>query len=172
MRTIAIAVSLVAGCVAFPVLADSLNIPAHKPGQWKIEMVPETAGAVPAMVTQVCLDAETDKALMQMGTAMTGTQCQISQRTEDGGVISFDATCDFGTMKTKSHSVISGDFQSTYTLKITSDIEGGPAKMPKHSVMTQNATWVGECSGGLKPGEMLMPGGMKIDALKALKPGG
>jgi hypothetical protein len=158
--------------VAFPVLADGLNIPPRKAGQWKIEMVPETAGAAPAMVTQVCLDEETDKALMQAGTAMTGTQCQIGPQTQEGNGISFDATCDFGTMKTKSHTVISGDFQSSYSLRVTSDIEGGPAKMPKHSVMTQNATWVGECTGGLKPGEMLMPGGMKIDALKALKPGG
>jgi hypothetical protein len=43
--------------------------------------------------------------------------------------------------------------------------------MPKHTEMTQTATWQGACN-GLQPGEMLMPGGMKMNALKVLKPGG
>ena len=171
MRTIAIAVSLVAGCIALPVLADDFNIPARKAGQWKVEMVPETAGAAPKMTFQLCLDADSDKALMQAGSAMAGGKCQTNAPTQTGDTYTFDSACDFGSMKTTSHTEISGDFQSTYTMKITSDITGGPSKMPKHSVMTQNATWVGECN-GLAPGEMLMPGGMKINALKAMKPGG
>jgi hypothetical protein len=38
--------------------------------------------------------------------------------------------------------------------------------------MTQTATWMGPCSAGMQPGDMIMPGGMKINALKAMKPGG
>lgn len=77
-----------------------------------------------------------------------------------------------GAMKTKSHVVITGDFQSSYSMQITSDMEGGPPKLPKHSVITQNATWAGECADGMQPGDMLMPGGMKVNALKAMNPGG
>lgn len=172
MRKIAIAASLLAGCVALPALADDFNIPARKPGQWKVEMVPETAGAAPKMTFQLCLDAASDKALMQMGSAMAGASCQTNPPTESGGTYTFDATCEFGKLKTKSHTEISGDFQSAYTMKITSDIISGPSPMPKHSVMTQNATWVGECSGGLAPGDMLMPNGMKVNPLKVMKPAG
>jgi hypothetical protein len=75
-------------------------------------------------------------------------------------------------MKTTSHIVMSGDFQSSYSMQITSDTTGGPPKMPGHSVMTQTATWMGACSAGMQPGDMIMPGGMKINALKAMKPGG
>jgi hypothetical protein len=171
MRLAPIAVSLLAGALALPAFADTFDIPARKAGQWKIEIIPETGGAAPSITTEVCLDADTDKALMQAGLAMTGNQCQVGPQTRDGGAISFDATCDFGVMKTTSHTVISGDFQSSYAMQITSDTEGAPAGVPKHSVITQNATWVGACN-GLQPGEMLMPGGMKVDALKAMNPGG
>lgn len=172
MRKIVFAVSLVATSIALPALADDLGIPARKPGEWKIQMVPETTKAAPAMTFQVCLDAETDKALMQAGAGMAGGKCTTSAPMQQDGGIAFDGSCDLGGMKTKSHTVVSGDFQSSYTMKITSDVEGGPAAMPKHSVITQNATWVGACPAGMAPGDMLMPGGMKVNALKAMKPGG
>lgn len=170
MRFAPIALSLLTVSIALPALADTFDVPARKPGQWKMEIIPETAGAAPAITMEVCLDAETDKALMQAGLAMS-SGCEVGPKTESGGTMSFDSTCKFGDMSSKSHTEISGDFQSSYSMKITSDMEGGPANTPKHAVMTQNATWIGECN-GLKPGEMLMPGGMKVDALKAMKPGG
>ncbi len=171
MRKIAL-VSLAAMGVAMPALADDFGIPARKAGEWKIEMVPETAKAAPAMTFQLCLDAETDKALMQAGAGMSAGQCTVSAPTQESGGIAFDGSCDMGGMKTKSHTVITGDFQSSYTMKITSDIEGAPAGMPKHSVITQNATYVGACPAGMAPGDMMMPGGMKVNALKAMKPNG
>jgi hypothetical protein len=158
--------------MALPALADDLGIPARKAGEWKIQMVPETAKAAPAMTFQLCLDAATDKAMMQAGAGMSGGQCTVSTPTQGPDGLAFDGSCDMGGMKTRSHTVISGDFQSSYTMKVTSDVEGGPAGMPKHSVMTQNATWVGACPAGMAPGEMLMPGGIKVNALKAMKPGG
>ncbi len=172
MRKLTVPLSLAACCAALPVLAQSIDIPARKAGEWKIEMVPETAKAVPAVTFQLCLDAATDKSLMQAGAAMAGGQCTSSAPTQEAGGIAFDGSCDMGGMKTKSHTVISGDFQSSYTMKITSDVEGGPAAMPKHSVMTQNATYVGACPAGMAPGDMIMPSGMKVNALKAIKPGG
>ena len=134
MRTLSIVVFLIAACVALPAAADQINLPARKPGQWKIEML---RGTAPAMTIQLCLDTASDKAMMA----------------------------------TMSHTVITGDFQSAYTIKTISDLTGGGPLMPKHSETTQNVTWVGECN-GLKPGEMMMPGGMKINTLNAMKPMG
>lgn len=172
MRLAPIALSLLTVSIALPAIADTFDIPARKPGQWKIEIKPETAGAAPNITMQVCLDAAADKALMQTGMTMAGGQCQTLSQSKNGDQTIIDSACDIGGMKTKSHIVIEGDFQSSYSMHITSDMEGGPPKLPKHSVMTQNATWMGECSGGMAPGDMLMPGGMKVNALKAMKPGG
>jgi hypothetical protein len=35
--------------------------------------------------------------------------------------------------------------------------------------MTQTVHWVGADCAGMKPGEMMMPGGLKIDATKLMK---
>jgi hypothetical protein len=162
MRKLTIA--LVAGVAIVPAAAWAFDIPARKAGQWKIEMQLPVAG-MKAIVTELCLDENTDKQLMEAGVGMT-SDCTTTQ-TGNG----FDSVCNFSGMKTTSHVEMTGDFQSSYTMKIVSDIEGGPAKMPKHSEITQTATWEGACK-GLKPGEMLMQGGLKVDALKAMKPGG
>ncbi len=165
MRTVAI-VTLLAACVALPAAADQINLPARKPGQWKIEMA---RGATPAMTMQVCLDAATDKAMMESGLAVTSDKCSNVSVTQSGGTVTIDAECKFGPMATRSHTVVSGDFQSAYTIDTVSDSTGGSPLIPKHSEIKQNVTWVGPCT-GLKPGEMMMLGGMKIDALKVLKP--
>ena len=170
MRAAPIMLSLLTASIALPAIADNIDIPARKPGQWKIEIKPETAGAAPNMTMQICLDAVTDKALMQSGMTMAGGQCQTLSQSKNGDQTIIDSTCDIGGMKTKSHVIISGDFQSNYSMQITSDMEGGSPKLPKHSVMTQNATWMGECAEGMGPGDMLMPGGMKVNALKVMKP--
>jgi hypothetical protein len=172
MRVASIALSLLAVSIAVPTLADAFDMPARKAGQWKIEIIPETAGAAPSMTMELCLDAATDKTLMQSGTAMAGGQCQTLSQSQNGNQTIIDSACDIGGMKTRSHVVIAGDFQSSYSMQITSDMEGGSPKLPKHSVITQNATWMGECSDGMLPGDMLMPGGMKVNALKAMNPGG
>jgi hypothetical protein len=172
MRKTSIAISLLAVAVAFPALAETFDVPARKAGEWKIAIVPETAGAAPNMTFQLCLDADSDKALMAKGLTMAGGQCQVTSKTRNGDQTIYDSACDLGAMKTTSHVVLSGDFQSSYSMQITSDTTGGPAKLPKHSAMTQTATWMGPCSAGMQPGDMIMPGGMKINALKAMKPGG
>jgi hypothetical protein len=164
MKTLALALSVAGTCLALsPALADSFDIPARKAGQWKIEMHLPVGNQ--KIVTELCLDENTDRQLMQAGVGMT-PECTT---TKNGS--GFDSVCNFGGMKTTSHIEISGDFQSSYTMKISTDHEGAPAGVPKHSEITQTATWEGACK-GLKPGEMLMPGGMKMDALNVLKPGG
>jgi hypothetical protein len=165
-------IAIIVASIAVPATAATFDVPARKAGQWKIEIIPDTKGAAPAMTTQICLDAESDKALMANGMAMAGGECQILSNTKSGDQTIIDSACTMGAMKTKSHIVMSGDFQSSYSVEITSDIESGPPKLPKHSVMTQNATYLGPCTNGMQPGDMLMPGGLKLNTLKALKPAG
>jgi hypothetical protein len=72
-----------------------------------------------------------------------------------------------GPMTIKSHTIISGDFQSSYTVDSVSDTAGGSSMMPKHSETKQIATWSGDC-GDLKPGDMQMPNGMTFNILNAM----
>jgi hypothetical protein len=58
-----------------------------------------------------------------------------------------------------SHIVIAGSFDSAYTLTVTGQTEGQPAGPPA----TVTAKWLGPCAADQKPGDMIMPNGMKMN---------
>lgn len=158
-RTITLAAALAAAATVTAAAAE-LNLPARKAGQWQIDMQPEGG---PAMSMQVCLDAETDKTMMESGMSISEQMCPTMNVTQDGGTITIDSACTMGEMKTTSHVVMTGDFQSAYEVTINGTVEGGPPGMPATSTITQHARWTGECANGMQPGDMMMPGGMKMN---------
>ena len=169
MARIMLAGAAVALASATIAAAATIDLPARKPGQWEIKMAPKTAGAAPLMTTQLCLDAASDKAMMAQDLAMS-TGCTTQQSRDGSGNLVLDATCSMGGRQIKSHSVISGDFQSHYTIDIVSDSQGGNPALPKHSEMTQQAKWLGACQQGMKPGDMMLPGGRIMNVLGMMKP--
>jgi hypothetical protein len=160
---------LVTLAFAAPALSEEIGIPARKAGEWEITMTMGGKAKIPPMTMKVCLDEKTDAEMMKAGLAISKDACPRQDMSRDGDDIVIDSTCSFGGMETTSHIVVSGDFQSSYTLIISSSIEGAPAGMPKNTEMTQTARWVAAACKGMKPGEMMMPGGMKIDATKMMK---
>jgi hypothetical protein len=98
---------------------------------------------------------------------------QDTQKTTTGYVT--DSVCKVGAMSITSHSEITGDFNSGYTVKTTSHNDGGSANVPRDSTTTVEAKWLGACKPDQKPGDIVMPGGTKINVkdmekLKALMP--
>ena len=78
-------------------------------------------------------------------------------------------------MTITSHSEITGDFNSAYTVKVTSHSQGGPAAVPRNSTTIIEAKWLGACKPDQKPGDIMMPGGIKMnikdmEKLKGLMP--
>lgn len=67
-------------------------------------------------------------------------------------------------------------FNSAYTVKTSSHAQGGAAGAAgRDTTMTLEAKWLGACKPGQKPGDIVMPGGFKMnvrdmDKLKALLP--
>ncbi len=66
-----------------------------------------------------------------------------------------------------------GDFNSAYTVKSTSHSERGPNAAPGDHVTTIEAKWLGACKPDQKPGDVVMPGGFKmnikdVDKLKSV----
>lgn len=144
-------------------LASAQDLPARKSGQWEIKMLPD-AGGMPAMTMQACVDEGSDKAMMRAGLSMSESMCSRQKMKQEGDTFVIDSTCQVGSTTTESHVVISGDFQSAYSVKITSQSTGPMAAMAGAGNMTQEARWIGpQCADGLSPGDMLMPGGMKIN---------
>jgi hypothetical protein len=143
--------------------AFAVELPVRKAGLWEMKMV-RTGGAIPDVTMQHCTDASTDK---QMSTSFSPGKETCSkqdiQKTATGYVS--DSVCGVGGMTITSHAEITGDFNSAYSVKSTSHSEGGPSGKTRDSTTTIEAKWLGACKADQKPGDIVMPGGMKMNVL-------
>jgi hypothetical protein len=165
------AVCLIALLPAFA--ADAVELPIRKPGLWEMKVV-RTGSPAPDMTMQHCTDSTTDK---QMSTSFSPSKDTCSkqdiQKTAAGYVS--DSVCGVAGMTITSHAEITGDFNSAYTVKSTSHSDRGVGATPRDSATTIEAKWLGACKPDQKPGDIMMPGGMKmnileLDKMKAMLP--
>lgn len=150
-------------------LAEDFDWPARKPGQW--DLVIESAGraSLPAMSMQMCLDAASDKGMMEAGMAMSKSLCPQQTIVKEGETIVVTSTCEVGGIKVAGRTEVSGDFQSEYTMTVKTDVSGGPADVTGATEMVHKAHWVSaDCKDGMEPGDLLMPGGIKMNMMKMI----
>ncbi|MFG3595788.1 DUF3617 domain-containing protein [Bradyrhizobium sp. RDI18] len=171
---------LLVSCSAVGVLAllpasgaIAVELPVRKAGLWEMKVV-STGSPSPEMTMHQCTDETTDK---DMSTAMSPVAKEICSKQEilktATGYVT-DSVCGIAGVTVKSKAEITGDFNSAYTVKSTSHSEGGRAGA-HDSTSTIEAKWVGACKADQKPGDIMMPGGMKMNIkdmqkLKALIP--
>ena len=142
--------------------ASAAELPIRKAGLWEMKMV--RAGSSSDMTMQHCTDATTDK---QMSTSFTPGKETCSRQDVEKTATGYvsDTVCSVAGMKISSHAEITGDFNSAYTVKSTSHSEGGPSGVPRDTTMTIEAKWLGPCKPDQKPGDIVMPGGLKMNIL-------
>ena len=172
---------LLSFCLALPLLAllpandaGAVELPVRKAGLWEMKVV-RAGSPVPDMTMQHCTDETTDKMMSDTVSPMGKETCskQDIQKTATGYVS--DSVCGVAGMSITSHAEITGDFNSGYTVKSTSHSERGPAGVPRDSTTTIEAKWLGACKPDQKAGDIMMPGGMKMNVkdmekLKAMIP--
>ncbi|SFV27654.1 Protein of unknown function [Hyphomicrobium facile] len=140
--------------------ADPIELPARKPGYWEILMTHKENA--PVMTLHACIDAATDKVMMDAGMDAMQSMCSEREIKRDGDAYVWDTTCTMDSMKTTSHVVITGDFQSAYQMTISGEISGLGA--PHKIVTTQKAKWLSDaCPAGVKAGDLQMPGGLTVN---------
>ena len=151
------------------------DLPIRKAGLWEIK-VAHTGSPLPSLTMQHCTDETVDKDMNNMVSPMAKQICtkQDTQKTATGYVT--DSVCSVAGVSVSSHSEISGDFNSAYTVTTTS--HGDVGKSVPHDAVTRiEAKWLGACKPDQKPGDVVMPGGgfklnvKDVDKLKALLPG-
>ena len=154
--------------------AAAVELPVRKAGLWEMKVV-RAGSPVPDMTMQHCTDETTDKEMSAAASPMGKEMCskQDIQKTATGYVS--DSVCGVAGMSITSHAEIIGDFNSGYTVKSTSHSERGPAGVPRDSTTTIEAKWLGACKPDQKVGDIMMPGGMKMNVkdmekLKAMIP--
>jgi hypothetical protein len=134
--------------------------PARKPGLWTIS----TSSMGRAQEIKTCLDAATDKEMSAWGQQVSKDLCPKNEVGPTAGGWRFDSVCNApsgGTMTTTGTAT--GDFNSKYVVKATTVTTGSPmAQANGTHEMTMTATWSGPCPAGMNPGDMMMPGGVKV----------
>jgi hypothetical protein len=116
---------VLAGCLLCASPALALDTPARKAGQWDLKMSFDS-DAIPVQTMRQCIDAATDKLMNSNFGGSPQQSCEKRNVTKSGSALIVDSVCSFGGATTTSHAVITGSFDSAYTMKITSKRHGGP----------------------------------------------
>jgi hypothetical protein len=149
--------------------SSAAELPTRKAGLWDVKMVFEGRN-LPARTMQQCVDAKSDKLMnSNFGGGNGNEACSKRDIHQSAGTITVDSICKFGAATTTSHAVVTGSFDSAYTMRVTSTREGGtplPGTVPGQATqMTIEAKWLGPCKPDQKPGDVMMPNGMKMNVL-------
>lgn len=159
-------------CLLLAVPADAARageLPIRKAGLWEMKMI-RTGSAMPELAMQHCTDETVDREMHNLVSPMAKQICakQDVEKTATGYVA--DSVCTVAGVSVSSHSEISGDFNSAYTVTTTSHSDLGAKAAPHDTVIKIEAKWLGACKPGQKPGDIIMPGGgFKLNVKDAAK---
>jgi hypothetical protein len=162
------ALTVAAAAVPLALGAEALDLPPRKPGLWELSTKIEKPQTTPPLIAQMCLDAATDRDLMNYTLKLTDSACTKLTSKRDGKALTIEADCSIAGRTSKMKTVIVGDFQSAYTMRIEGTTDG--RKGPQAMLSTQTATWKSATCLDMKPGDISLFGGVKmnINQLKAL----
>jgi hypothetical protein len=160
---VATTAALVAALLAMP--APAQDLPRRQSGLWEITIDSGSSrgkGGRERVMTQ-CVDQSKDDMFRQMGQQMEReNKCTRTNVQRTPGRLSFDSTCDFGSMKTTSKTVITGDFNTAYRMEIHSRYEP-PMMGLAEGTTIMDAKWAGACRAGQRPGDVTMAGGVTMN---------
>jgi hypothetical protein len=148
--------------------AHAEELPVRKAGLWEMKVV-KVGGAVPEMTMQHCTDPTTDKDMSNSASPLAKQICtrQDIRKTATGYLT--DSDCNVAGVSMTTHAEIVGDFNSGYSITSTTHSDKGPGGKPLDATTKIEAKWIGDCKPGQKPGDIVMPGGFKMNVKDAEK---
>jgi len=143
-------------------LAVAQETPKRKSGLWEITRTSTYTEEQPRRI-QFCIDQATDDPLRQLAEGMRGEVCTTSRLFHDGDKLVVDATCKLRASTSQTHAVISGQFDSAYTVESKSTYSPPLAGAATgHAQLV--AKWTGPCAPGQHPGDEIMGDGATVDS--------
>jgi len=154
---------LALGLGASAAIADTL--PVNKPGLW----INRNTSDGQTTEAKLCMDQASQGRMMQMGMAMSKEMCSSNIIKRTGNIVTVDSVCKVMGSTITSHAVYTYAGDTGYKGTINSSYS--PALMGKKSdVMTTDSKWAGACPTGMVPGDIIVPGGMKMHIGKDGRP--
>jgi hypothetical protein len=155
-----IAPTLTIALLLFAVAASADQLPHRKPGLWQVTMSMQGTSRPPT-ISQFCIDAQTESALLNKGQSAMKKMCSRHSLSISGNVATMDNTCKFGHSVQTTHSTTTFAGDTAYHSDTRAHY--APALFGKVDMSTiQDGKWMGACPRGMHPGDVLMPGGVKM----------
>jgi len=162
VSTTALAVAAAALALAAAAQAAGVDYPTLKNGQWEMTTSASGTGAPPRKST-ICLDASTQKSMIDMGAGMQKEMCTRMDMHRDGAKFITDAECRIGNSVIKSHGVMTMNGDSAYHTETSATFDPPLGPNMKESKTVIEGRFLGPCRDGLQPGDMLTDTGQKIN---------
>jgi hypothetical protein len=159
---------LVASLMAVWPGPEAVELPLRKAGLWEMKLV-RTGSPLPEMTMQHCTDATTDKDMATASSPVAKEFCSRRDILQTATGYAMDSVCSVAGVSMTTHSEITGDFGSAYTVKTTTHSDRVVTGLPKDATTTIEAKWLGACKADQRPGDIVMPGGFKLNVKDAEK---
>jgi hypothetical protein len=141
--------------------APTIAFPKRKSGLWEIN-ISRASMHRPPQAMQMCVDQNTDDIAQQFGESVASQACTKQKIRREGNRIVADTVCKLGDTTATSRTVFTGRFDRAYHGEIRTKYD--PPLMGRSENLTQiDAKWIGPCLPDQKPGDILLPNGMKIN---------
>jgi hypothetical protein len=136
--------------------------PVLKNGQWEIAMTGSSGGGAPRTST-LCLDASTQKNMLEMGAGMRKEMCSKMDTRRDGARFYTDAECKMGNSVIKSKAVMTMSGDTAYHTESSATYDPPLLKDLHESKSVIDGKYTGPCRDGMLPGDLITSTGQKIN---------
>jgi Protein of unknown function (DUF3617) len=145
--------------------ALAADLPSRKPGLWEIKTTIEGRNP-PTQAIKQCIDAATDQMTMSITGPFSQAVCPKQDVKSSGNSIAVDSTCTIGKSTANVQAVMTGSFDSAYTMTVKSEVAGLPGGA---MIMTIAGNRLGDCTAEQKPGDIIFSNGRTLNILEAQK---
>ena len=161
-RTFNVAFATVALALAAAAPAAAVDYPTLRNGQWEMTTGATGTGDPPRKST-ICLDASTQKSMIDIGVGMQKELCTRMDMRREGSKFITDAECKIGNSVIKSHGVMTMSGDTAYRTETSATFDPPLGKDMKESKTLIEGKYLGPCRDGLQPGDMITDTGQKIN---------
>ena len=141
--------------------AQAADFPARKPGLWQVNMT-MPGGPMPPQQMKMCIDRNTDSEMQRLGMNASQGMCSKPDITRSGNTVTINSVCKMAQTQASTHAVSQFTGDTAYHTDVTTKFDP-PLAGHAQQMMAQDAKWISPCPADMKPGDVVMPNGMKMN---------
>jgi hypothetical protein len=142
--------------------ANAHELPARKPGLWELTLRSERGASQRVQRVQQCTSRQAE-AVMLLSVVPGQEDCHQVTAKRRGKVHEIRTVCYVHDQRVDAHVQLSGDLNSSYSGSYE-------VKFAQHGAVADSRAliegrWLGACSQGQRPGDMVLPNGVTVNVV-------